>query len=78
MREKFCVKTQSVVRCAPRICENSQFSFPRRRAMLKPSNLTQGETVMTMSARTVEYGYYYFSFTAFGKAFRGLAEFAWA
>ena len=33
---------------------------------------------MTMSARTVEYGYYYFSFTAFGKAFRGLAEFAWA
>lgn len=29
---------------------------------------------MTAIARTAEYGYFYFSFTKFGKAFRGLAE----
>lgn len=29
---------------------------------------------MTATARTAEYGYFYFSFTCFGKAFRGLAE----
>lgn len=29
---------------------------------------------MTVAARTAEYGFYYFSFTYFGKAFRGLAE----
>ena len=29
---------------------------------------------MTAIARTAEYGYFYFSFTNFGKAFRGLAE----
>ena len=29
---------------------------------------------MTAIARTTEYGYFYFSFTKFGKAFRGLAE----
>ena len=28
---------------------------------------------MTMSARTAEYRYFYFSFTGYGKAFRGLA-----
>ncbi len=29
---------------------------------------------MTAIAHTAEYGYSYFSFTYFGKAFRGLAE----
>lgn len=29
---------------------------------------------MTSLTRHVEYGYFYFSFTYFGKAFRGLAE----
>ena len=29
---------------------------------------------MTAIARTAEYGFFYFSFTYFGKAFRGLAE----
>ena len=29
---------------------------------------------MTASLHTAEYGYFYFSFTYFGKAFRGLAE----
>ena len=29
---------------------------------------------MTAIARTAEYGYFYFSCTKFGKAFRGLAE----
>ena len=29
---------------------------------------------MAAIARTVEYGFFYFSFTYFGKAFRGLAE----
>ena len=29
---------------------------------------------MTAIAHTAEYGYFYFSFTSFGKAFRGLAE----
>ncbi len=29
---------------------------------------------MTAIARTAEYGYFYFSFTSFGKAFCGLAE----
>ncbi len=29
---------------------------------------------MTATVRTAEYGYFYFSFTGFGKAFRGLAE----
>lgn len=29
---------------------------------------------MTAIARTAEYGYFTFSFTYFGKAFRGLAE----
>lgn len=28
---------------------------------------------MTAIARTAEYGFFYFSFTYFGKAFRGLA-----
>jgi len=29
---------------------------------------------MAMTAHTAEYGYFYFSFTYFGKAFAGLAE----
>ena len=29
---------------------------------------------MTSTVRSAEYGYFYFSFTGFGKAFRGLAE----
>ncbi len=29
---------------------------------------------MDLTAHTAEYGYFYFSFTYFGKAFRGLAE----
>ncbi len=29
---------------------------------------------MAAAVRTAEYSYFYFSFTKFGKAFRGLAE----
>ncbi len=33
----------------------------------------QGERDMTITAHSMGYGYSYFSFTYFGKAFRGLA-----
>ena len=43
--------------------------------MLNTSNGEPKENLtMTKSVRTAEYGYFYFSFTDYGKAFRGLAE----